>query len=51
MDGAVNHECCCVEKPGLATADDIAFFIDVDQVRLVDQRERNSIDRRVTLAR
>lgn len=39
MDGAVDHECCCVEHFVLATADHLAFLVDLNQIGGLDQRE------------
>lgn len=42
VDGAVDHEGGGVEQPAVAAVDDLALVVDADQVRGVDERERDA---------
>src|SRR5690242_6812233 len=51
MNRRVNHEGCCVQQSDLPTIDNLAVMVDVQQIRGLDLRERDSerIDPKVVL--
>ena len=41
MNGMMNHVCGGIEQADLTSVDDLAILIDADEVRRLDERERN----------